>query len=241
MAIETEQIKIANRIIDRIKDEEGVYWYPLRSFFQRILFKKEMTREYRDSSLIRYMKVFEFQPYKSRRAVKTWCMSESGMKYILKRITVDKGKNDVIRDIRKKNLSEACLYFGIDRTQELEPKYIETPPKLENYDIWSLTCITHDTDLRPFSRWKKCAECNYYYPDSNKYFIKYRANNYDNKCKMCRGGHFKCDNKVLDFIYRHDGLDLIYALSTYDNEQIVKQLELFIDKGGRICHDDKCS
>lgn len=168
-------------------------------------------------------------------------MNENGIKYILKNITIGNGKDETINELRRKNLTEACLYFGIDRTQELQPEYIYAAPKLKDYDIWSLTCIMNDTDLYPNSKWKRCKKCNYYYPCSTKYFQRFRGGRFNTSCKMCNNSTFTCDNKVLQYIYEHDGLDLIYALRTYDDDKVAKQLRIFINKGGEIRYDNQCS
>lgn len=238
MKIKVEQISIADRIIDRIEDEEGNYWYPLKAFFLRVLCKREEVKEYRDSSLSRYMKVIKFKPYRSNTEVKTWCMSEQGIKFILKRLSIGKGKTEGINELRRKNLSEACLYFGIDRTDELQPKYIKMTPNLKDYDIWSVLCIENDISINNNTAWKKCVKCDYYYPSTKKYFA---TSNHivSNICLQCDGRNFKCDNKAIQFLFKNNGRDLLFALHNNESDdKIVEKLHRFIGQGGYIHEDD---
>lgn len=233
MDFKLEQIIIADRIIDRI-EEDGVYWFPLTSFFDRILFKKNVTREYRDSSLIKYMKVFEFKPSYSTSTVKAWCMNEMGIKYILKRISVKNTRNIDIDELRRKNLLEACIYFKIKRIDDLESKYINIAPDIKDYDIWSYLCLTHDFDLKQGDTWKLCDECGYYYPDNAHYFVTNAKRKTTDVCIQCSGKDFKCKNEIMNYLYYHDGLNLLFELNKHkrDNEKIINELDMLINKGG---------
>lgn len=229
MNFKIEQIIIANRTIDRI-EEDGIYWYPIRSFLLRILLKNDCKTTYRDNKMRKYMKVFELQLYNSVAPRPTWCMNENGIKYLLKKINVSEHQNKKMAELRKKNLSEACLYFGINRTEELAPTFLNEAPKLEGYDFWSLICIENDNQIEPYTKWCRCRECGYYYPHNPDYF-KHKKR-LTELCHQCEGKNFKCKNKIIQFIYENNGESLLYAIREHDNNTIVSRLADFIERGG---------
>ena len=226
-----DQIRIGEKEIDRITDEEGVHWYPLKAFIRKILCKSDKNATFRDSTISRYLKVFEYEPQKrgGYRPIKKWCINENGVKFLLRNMkVVNRGKKELYRS-REKGFFEACLYFKVRTPDELDPLYINVPPKLTDYDIWSVVCLENDFRVRSNSRWKKCAECNYYYPDSTRYFGSDKKKN--KKCLQCQGKQFKCANYILQYIYDNGGLDLIYKIYEGKDEDIVRELKNFINKG----------
>ena len=51
------------------------------------------------------------------------------------------------------------------------------------------------------------------------------------KCLQCQDKNFSCNNKTIQYIYDHDGLDLLYKLYTHkDDRIIVEALKEFINK-----------
>ena len=77
----------------RLKDKEGIYWYPLSSFFKNILFRVVPIQKYRDDETYnKYMKVITYRHPKSINdvAVKTWFINTEGMYLILTNFTVSK-------------------------------------------------------------------------------------------------------------------------------------------------------
>lgn len=226
------EIKIGDKIIDQITDDNGVNWYPLKAFLQRILCKYDKVTTFRDSAISRYMKVFEYNPKKnkSNRLVKTWFINENGVKYLLRHMSIRKTKNTKMYIAREKGFFEACIYFNVKNHDELEPLYINTIPDLKEYDIWSLLCITNDTKITNTTSWKKCPECGYYYPNKINYFGSNRKK--QTKCLQCQNKNFHCDNKIIQYIYDNDGLDLLYKLYTSQKESvIIEALKNFINKG----------
>lgn len=227
-----EEIRIGNKILDRLTDENGMNWYPLKAFLFVILCKTDKVSSFRDSAMARYMQVIEYQTNRHgmKRPIKTWCMNELGIKYLLRNMKVNQIKNKNLYKAREKGFYEACIFFKVKTPKELEPEYINIPPKLSEYDIWSVLCIENDVKLNMLDRWKKCQECNYFYPDKARYFGSDTKKN--KKCLQCQGKNFKCQNKIIQFIYENGGLDLLYKLSQSDNEAIVRALRIFINKGG---------
>lgn len=228
-----EEIRIGDKIIDKITDEEGMNWYPLKTFLFSILCKSDKVSSFRDSAIARYMQVIEYQTERPgmKRPIKTWCINELGIKYLLRHMKVNRTQNKALYKAREKGFYEACLYFKVKTPDELDPLYINTPPKITDYDIWSVTCLENDFKLKSNDRWKRCSECGYYYPDKTRYFgndTRKKA-----KCLQCQGKDFKCRNKVIQFIYENDGLDLLYKLSLNKNDDTVEALKVFINKGGK--------
>lgn len=229
-----ERVFIGDKVIDKLTDSEGIEWYPFKRFLESILCKYDKTSKFRDSEMIRYLQVIAYPANKNNpnRLVKTWCINTNGIKYLLRHMNIfQKGNTNInLYRAREKGFFEACLYFKVKPLEKLDPLYINTPPKLKDYDIWSVTCIENDIKLKANDRWKKCTECNYYYPDKTRYFGSDRKKN--KKCLQCQGKDFKCQNKIIQFIYDNNGLDLLYKMSLNNNEDIIKELHNFISRGG---------
>lgn len=223
-----DTIQIGEKITDRIIDSEGTHWYPLRHFLLRILRKSDKVSSFRDSNLIKYMKVFEYTSGKkgATHPIKMWCMNEDGIKYLLRHMRVRNTRSEHLFKARQKGFYEACLYFGVKTPEELEPVFINQTPNLDNYDIWSVLCLSYDNTLTSYQKWRRCLECNYYYPDTERYFGKSTK-----KCLQCQGRSFKCKNKIAQYIYDHNGLDLLYQIHLGDTEKAFKLLNEFINQG----------
>lgn len=228
-----DKVCIGEKEIDRLTDENGEHWFPLKFFLQSILCKYDKVISFRDSAMSRYMKVFEYNPHRpgAMRTIKMWFINEKGIKYLLKNMSINKFKKSYTYNARKKGFFEACAYFNVKIKQEIDPIFINcTPPNfLKDYDIWSIICIQNDNNVKYNSKWKKCNKCEYYYPYTERYFGEKPKK--DSKCLQCQGRNFKCKNKIIQFIYENDGLDLLYKLKTGKDNEIVNELENFIDKG----------
>ena len=227
-----EEIRIGDKIIERITDENNIHWYPLKIFLTSILAKYDKVSSFRDSSMSRYMQVFELNLNRNglQRPVKMWCINENGIKYMLRHMTLRKTKNKQMYKVREKALYEACKYFHVTSAEDLDPKIINIMPNLYEYDIWSVTCLKYDKNIKNNEAWKQCSVCNYYYPLRSKYFGNTPQNHA--KCLQCQGKDFKCDNKVMQFIYDKGGIDLLYAIDKKNKDRIFSTLYSFIDKGG---------
>ena len=93
-----EKVFIGEKIIDEITDEYGVKWYPFKRFLESILCKYDKVSKFRDSVIIRYMQVIEYavNPKAPERLVKTWCINENGIKYLLRHMNIfQKGKTNI--------------------------------------------------------------------------------------------------------------------------------------------------
>lgn len=226
-----KQIVIGDKIMDEITDEDNNKWYPLKYFLKIVLRKEDKVSSFRDSAMIRYMKVFEYESPRHgfQRPIKTWCINELGIKYLLRKMKINKVNNRYIYRARQKGFYEACLYFKVRPYEDLDPSYINVPPKLDDYDIWSLLCIQNDSSLRINSTWKKCPKCNYFYPNTSRYYGAKQKK--ETPCLQCQNKNFKCKNKIIQYIYEHGGLDLLYKLyMNNDSNSIVEELKIFINK-----------
>lgn len=226
------KVLIGDRLIDQLTDENGINWYPLSSFFKNILHKDEKISSFRDSKICKYMQVIEYNPNikGANRDIKMWFINEKGIKYILKNITIKKIKKTWLYNLRKKSLYEACLFFNVKKEFEERPTYINTPPKLNDYDMWSIICLEYDKHIYMNEKWKICPACNYYYPYRERYFGHPKRST--SKCLQCQGKDFKCQNKIIQYIYDNDGFELIYQLRNNDDtNKIVDELNKFIERG----------
>ena len=108
-----EKTFIGEKVIDEITDEYGVKWYPLKRFLESILCKYDKISKFRDSVIIRYMQVIEYAADKRapERLIKTWCINENGIKYLLRRMSIfQKGKENInLYRAREKGFFEASL------------------------------------------------------------------------------------------------------------------------------------
>lgn len=236
--IKVNQIHMGTTVLDEIIDEDGEKWYPLASFFSNVLLRPISEKiVMRDSNMSRYMKVITYEPQRNGgyRPIPTWCMNEKGMKFILKHMTTYMRGDRNKALLRQKRLKEAQNYFKVKPLKENEPIFIQEMPDLDNYDIWSYTCISNDLSIKYDTIWRKCSKCGYYYPNTYKYFpIDHKTRNCISSCKQCNNKDFVCDNQVLQFFYEHSGINLIYALYLNDDKRILDELSNLIAQGVEV-------
>lgn len=230
-----EKIIIGNKIIDEITDTDGIKWYPLKQFLERILCKFDKVSTFRDSTISKYMQVIEY-PVSSLfpdKNMPTWCINILGVKYLLKHMTIMNKGNNRLYKAREKGFAEACCYFNIKIPTKIDPTFIQTTPDLSNYDIWSVLCLEYDYNIKPNTIWKKCPECGYYYPDFDSYYGARKIKS--TPCLQCQQRDFKCKNKVIQYIYENNGIDLLYKLhENNEDNKIVNELKKFIARGGKF-------
>lgn len=232
-----EQVRIGDKIIDRIIDEEGIEWYPFKKFLESILCKYDKVATFRDSNLNKFLRVIKYSSSKQKinEGNRTWCINKDGIVFLLKHMSVNLKGNKKLFESRKKGFYEACRFFDVKISKiESLPNFMNIPPILKDYDIWSLVCLENDPYIKPDSIWKVCPECGFYYPYKERYF---GAKKKDSKCLECQGKNFKCYNKIVQFIYDNDGIDLLYAINELNDETIVKELLNFINKGRKKSQD----
>lgn len=221
--------------MDEIIDEDGVKWYPLNWFVQKILRKKDKRSLFRDGKTSKYMKVIEYSSDRVGMTTpkKAWCINEKGIKFLLKNMRINKKGSKMTYKAREKGFFEACLYFNVKKPLErLEPTFIKQIPNLDDYDFWSATCLEYDTYDSPFEPWKFCPECHYYYPFREAYFGAKPS--VREKCLQCQGKNFRCKNKIIQYIHENGGDELLFQMRNYaPAETIVKELNFFIKREGR--------
>lgn len=230
-----EKYSILNVEDYRILDDDGEYWYPMRSFFRQFLFREVDISPYRDNELYRsHMKVFEFiHPRQKNKGMKlkTWCINTEGMFLILQNTKIKATKNRNRQTlIKEEYLAAARNFFGIMATNDTST-FIGYNPDLSNYDVWSIMCLTRDYEISDSTIWKKCDNCGFYYPYNKNYFYK-NGKYLRNQCRQCTGHDFVCKNKNIQYIYSHGGLDLLYSYYLNDTERIVKEFKKWLSRGG---------
>lgn len=218
----------------RLKDDEGEYWYPIRSFFEKVLFRNFNVPSYRDNPIYsKFMKVISYEhPDTAAKGqkTKTWFINQEGMCLILNNV---KSISDTPKKymMREKYLMEARIFFNV-RTISDSKEFLSYTPDLSNYDVWSAICITRDKSINEKTLWKRCHTCGYYYPYTKRYFNKLKTQ-LSGSCKQCLGSDFICKNKHIQYLHNHDGLDLLYELyENKDDNKILEELKKWLRKGG---------
>lgn len=215
-----------------LEEETGEYWYPLTLFIKKILFRNINTVRYRDDDKYnKYMRVIEYSNPDSAvpHSNKTWFINTEGLYLLLKNISPAKG-NTRKQVMQEKYLAAAQGFLGGVVSKNAQ-NFIGYIPDLTNYDVWSIMCLTRDTTINQNTIWKRCSKCGFYYPNTKRYFNPKKKKYLYNKCKQCCGQDFTCENKRLQYIYKNDGLDLIYQLYL-DSDKVVDELKKWINGGG---------
>lgn len=227
MTYKIEEYSILSVTSYRLLDENGEYWYPLTLFLQKVLFKKIKAMYYRDNPKYqKFMKVIEYENPNSvsHQKEKTWFMSTEGICLIIQETKIYNGSPSVTM-MRQKYLAATQAFFGI--TSKNEQEFIGFTPDLSNYDIWSIMCLTRDTTINNNTIWRRCEKCGFYYPYNKRYFQD-RRGYLSHKCKQCLGLDFSCMNKKIQYVYKHNGLDLLYQLYLNDKDKIVEELKKWL-------------
>lgn len=187
-----EEITIGTRSIT-ILVEDGIKWYPLTKFFKTFLYRNVNPKTYRDTTFIKYMKVFqEVTTFKSGKefVVNRWYVNEEGMKLILRNISPHSG-DKMYHQIQEEGLKNCCIYFDIRRERRLNSRFAYGIKNFVGYSPWERICLETDERLNPQTLWLKCRVCNRYFPAEIEYFGKNRNTKLkiNSKCKTCDGYH----------------------------------------------------
>ena len=176
------------------------------------------------------MRVIEYDNPDSATDTKTkaWFMNTEGIYILLQNVKINRGSPRE-KVVKEKYLAAAQNFFGV--VSNNSQNYIGYMPDLSNYDVWSIMCLTRDTEINNNTIWKRCSNCGFYYPYNKKYFNE--ASGYlANKCKQCCNLDFVCENKRLQYLHNHNGLDLIYQIYLDDKDKIVEELKKWLSEGG---------
>mgnify|MGYP003292612425 CR=1 FL=1 len=229
-----EEYTIDRTTLQRVKDKDGEYWYPLTSFYEKLLLRKNKTARIRDVELYeKHLKVFSILPKEnSTLPLKTWCIDTEGMYILLYNM---EPINDTFErtKVRERRLAAARKFFNVRDHDELGDFITFTPASFNNYDIWSILCLENDKKITKNTLWKRCYGCNYYYPTLPKYY-KMNPNTkvLSDKCEMCKGNPFKCDNKRIQNFYDNGGYGIIVAYYKQDAEKMLKEITRYFEKRG---------
>lgn len=207
-------------------DENNTKWYPLNSFFKNILYRGVEISSYRDSSLSKYMQVIEYKFPKQRgtKPLKTWFMNESGIIIILQNIyTLSRNTNKSLIKLREQGLNDACIYFNIQREDLRKPRYSRIVANLNNYSLMDKIYIESDNNINSVSEWKRCDKCDYFYPNTHKYFPLNSKNNTELVCRKCNGSYFKTEDNDVKKLYEINDENLIQSIQ---KRHYIKTLEI---------------
>ena len=211
--------------------ETGEYWYPLSLFLRKFLFRNNNPNTYRDNKKYnQHMRVIEYDNPDSATDTKTkaWFMNTEGIYILLQNVKINRGSPRE-KVVKEKYLAATQNFFGV--VSNNSQNYIGYMPDLSNYDVWSIMCLTRDTEIDDNTIWKKCSNCGFYYPYNKKYFNE-TSGYLANKCKQCCNLDFVCENKRLQYLHNHNGLDLIYQIYLNDKDKIVEELKKWLSEGG---------
>ena len=207
---------IGNKEIKLVIDDDGTRWYPLKRFYHDFLYRTFNIAQYRDTTFIDYMKVFELETEQGQK-YKAWYCTEEGIKLIIRNIPL-KTNNKQFGELQQIGLKTMLEYFNIKRAKKLRPQiaYMVLQGERYKYDKWELICFDNDPLLGKQTPWQLCSECDKYFPHTHDYFYKRTNGELDTKCKECCGGRLKCHNELLDEYYTQGGIQLIEAINKYD-------------------------
>lgn len=228
---EQAYITINQNQIPVLKDENNINWYPMKMFFERILFRPADIKSYRDSEFSKYMQVIEFifNNEFSNKPTKTWFVNEKGLKIILKNINTGQ-KHKIRARIREQYLYEACLFFNIQRP-DVRPKYKKQVTDLSEYDEWTKICLETDFEISEKTVWKRCNSCNKYFPNNKKYFntktLKNKQKVLRSTCKKCHNKNFKSTNPDIQKQYNIGGVELINSIK---KRHYLKSFQILMEK-----------
>ena len=243
MDINGNQYKLDTfKIIDvegyRLIDEDGEHWYPISNFSSRFLFKKIKTSVLRDNEQYnKYMRVISYihPDSNSKKNIKTWFINSEGLNLYVKNVVSSKvwSKTFSPRERIKRDEYLAAVQNMLNIQQPVDnSRFIGFMPDLESYDVWSYICIHRDPNLTSKTIWRRCTKCHFYYPNTKSYF-PISNNKLSNQCKQCIGLHFTSHNKYLDYIYTHNGIDLIYQyFLDDDDEKLLYEFKQWLVGGG---------
>ena len=233
MTYKLEEYSILNvKSYRLLETATGEYWYPLSLFLRKFLFRNNNLNTYRDNEIYnKYMRVIEYDNPDSATDTKTkaWFMNTEGIFILLQNIKISNSGSARERVSKEKYLAATQNFFGVVSNNPQD--YIGYMPDLSNYDVWSIMCLTRDTDINNNTIWKRCNNCGFYYPYNKKYFME-NSGYLANKCKQCCNLDFVCENKRLQYLHNHNGLDLIYQIYLTDKDKIVEELKKWLSEGG---------
>lgn len=215
-------------------------WYPISYMGSKVLLKDLTPSQLIKNGYDEYIKQFNIDYGEGIGGVQTtYCISEDGLKEILKNSRLGRLNVD-----QRKAMKKVCKYLGLDIKIDTKKKFIDSYPKDKwyKYDFWSVECIESVLKENQNIKWQKCSKCGRYYPYVDNFFEK--EGNPNNKqplrsiCKVC-----KCwstsrtkisilhKNKELNNIYRKYG-KRIYLF--YKNKDIISLWKWHKETGEKI-------
>lgn len=251
MDFKYETITINKVDLNIIIDEDGIKWYPLSRFFQKVLLKAEEAKNFNKTAISKDMRLW---PIKEPTPAVTniWYIKESTLIKILKNIQVNQYTNKTIE--RERALHGALKYFGINR-QDRGNMYTVVNPTKKEYTEWELLCFQFDNDINANIIWKMCEKCGRYFPCSKYYFESETYAKITNTCLECCGEELKNKNgdiqamkdlnrmELLPYILKDDPVGLYieiekkhfpYELHFFNNRSRILEILKYIENRKRV-------
>jgi len=161
-----KEIKINDVKIPIIEESEVIY-YPISYMGDKILLKDLTANQLIRNGYGEYIKQLNIDYGEYTGGIQnTYCISESGLKVILK-----KSKIGRLSIEQKRAMNKVLEYLGLDLIMEDE-RFIKNLEKVKiiKYSGYIQDCINDVLKDNPNIIWQKCGKCNNYYPYHINFF-----------------------------------------------------------------------
>ena len=221
MDFKYETVTINKIDLNIIIDEEGVKWYPLSRFFQKVLLKAEEAKNFNKTAISKDMRLW---PIKEPTPAVTniWYIKESTLIKILKNIQVNPYTEKTID--RERALHGALKYFGIKR-QDRGNMYTVVTPTPKEYSEWEMLCFEFDNDIKANIIWKMCDKCKRYFPCSKYYFQSETYAKITNTCLECCGEELINKNPDIQAMKNFNRMELVKYIREDKPVALYKEIE----------------
>jgi len=213
-----------------IKESEVIY-YPISYMGSKVLLKDLTGNQLIRNGYGEYIRQFEINYGEDTGGIQnTYCISELGLKVILKNSKIGRLKIE-----QKRNMKVLCEYLNLDIDIDYNAKFKDsiTKEELEQHDFWSKLCINIFIENNDNIIWQKCNQCGRYYPYHEEFWIKETNKNNKqplravcNKCKNVYIHYF--NNKEYTKAY-YEGGEILYNIYKSGNKDIYEIYKYYIE------------
>lgn len=222
---EETYIVINNVKMAKLIDTNGLAWYPLNYFLEKVLGVSLKAKNFTDTNLENFMQVIEFQQENAHRISKTWFMNEWGIRHLLENIQPLPTEKD-----KHLRIDSCCIYFNVERN-ERRCIYAKLIPNQKDYSPWEYLVLKNDKRININTVWKRCDYCDKFFPDNKYYFNIVKTKSHKtpktkHTCLQCTGDKFSIPNKSIEIMYEKGGDKIVQAYI----EKNVMKLFTFMNK-----------
>jgi hypothetical protein len=222
-----EYVRINDVNIPIVKDE-GLIYYPISFVGDKVLLKDLKGNQLIKNGYGDYIKQLKIDYGETTGGIqKTFCISEDGLKEILKRSKI--GRLSVEQKVAMNGLLK---YFGMEKIDTGE-RFIDSleEDKIKQYSVFIQDCISEVMKEKPTVKWQKCTKCNNYYPyDVNFFRINLHSSaELNTVCQDCQKWSdsrarvsITHPNKDLNSAYKNYGEDVFLMYKNHDTLGIYK-------------------